>query len=65
MKANLGNFVLRKRLLDENGRQYHHQGDTSTLHGIPTMLEHNWDRDINNFATITQVPVAVNTSQCS
>ena len=44
---------------------YHHQVDKSALHGISTMLKHNWDRDINGFATITQFAVAVNTSQSS
>ena len=36
--------------------------DTSPL---PTMLKHNWDRDINDFATKTKVLVALNASQCS
>ena len=38
-----------------------HQADTNAVHGIPTMLEHNWNRDINDFVTATQVQVAVNT----
>ena len=54
---------MRKKLVDENGWQHcvSHQADTSELHGIPTMLEHNWNRDINYFVTITQVQVGVNT----
>ena len=54
---------MRKKLVDENGWQHcvSHQADTSELHGIPTMLEQNWNRDINYFVTITQVQVAVNT----
>ena len=36
--------------------------DTSAL---PTMLKHNWDRDINDFATKSKVLVALNASQCS
>ena len=60
------NFVLRERLVDENGWQHHvyHQADTSALHDIPTitMLEHNWDGDINDFnTTTTKVQDAVNT----
>ena len=38
----------------------YYQADTSALHGIPTMLEHNMNRDINDFATTTQVQVVVN-----
>ena len=63
------NFVLREMIVDENGWQDNvcYQVDTSALHGIPTitMLQHNWDRDINDFATKTQVQAAVNTFQCS
>ena len=60
------NFVLRERLVDENGWQcyVYHQADTSALHDIPTitMLEHNWDGDINDFnTTTTKVQDAVNT----
>ena len=44
-QANLGNLILKERLADENDWQHYvyHQTGTSALHGIPTMLEHNWD----------------------
>ena len=62
-KTNLENFVLRKRLVDENSWQHYvyHQADTSALHGIPTitMSENNWDRDSYDFATTTQVQGAL------
>ena len=58
------NFVLRERLAHENGWQHYiyHKADTSALHDIPTitMLKHNWNRDINDFANnSTKVQVAV------
>ena len=68
------NSVLRERLVDRNGWQHYvyHQVGTSAFHDIPTitMLEHNWDRDINDFTTTTtKVQVAVNkyfpVSECS
>ena len=54
---------MRKKLVGENGWQHYvsHQADTNAVHGIPTMLEHNWNRDIIDFVTATQVQVAVNT----
>ena len=59
-QANLENFVLREGLVDANGWQHYvyHLADTSVLYDIHTItvLEHNWDRDINDFTiTITQV----------
>ena len=57
------NFVLRERHVDKNGWQHvYHPADTSALHDITTItiMEHNWDRDINDFTnTTTQVQVAV------
>ena len=56
---------MRKKLVDKNAWKHYvsHQADTSALHVIGTMLvlEHNWNRDINDFVTTTKVQVAVNT----
>ena len=43
-QANLDNFVLRKRLVDKDSLQRYdyHQGDTSGINYLLTMLEYNW-----------------------
>ena len=43
-QANLDNFVLRERLVDKDSwqRYDYHQGDTSGISYLLTMLEYNW-----------------------
>ena len=44
----------------------YHQADMNVHYMVTLpMLEYNWDTDINDFATITQVQVAFNNLQCS
>ena len=59
-QANLENFV-KKRLVVKNSwqRYVYHQADTSGIPYLPTMLEYNWDRDINDFAATTQVQLGI------
>ena len=62
----LGKRFLRERLMNENGWQHvYHQADTNVHYRGTYVCWSNWDRDINDFATTTEVQAAVNTFQFS